>query len=58
MKNPDNATSRRNVVFEQMVKAKKITQAQADSLKQLPLDLKFHRIDHKTGIAPYFREEL
>lgn len=58
VKNPDNATSRRNVVFEQMVKAKKITQAQADSLKQLPLGLKFHRIDHKTGIAPYFREEL
>ena len=56
--NPVNAMERRNVVFEQMVKAKKITQAQADSLKQLPLGINFHRIDHRTGIAPYFREEL
>lgn len=58
VRNPKNATSRRNVVFDQMVKAEKITQAQADSLKELPLGLKFHRIDHRTGIAPYFREEL
>lgn len=58
VRNPKNATSRRNVVFDQMVKADKITQAQADSLKELPLGLKFHRIDHRTGIAPYFREEL
>ncbi|MBD5230532.1 MAG: penicillin-binding protein, partial [Bacteroidales bacterium] len=56
--NPTNAMERRNVVFDQMVKAKKITQAQADSLKQLPLGINFHRIDHRTGIAPYFREEL
>ena len=58
VRNPKNAPSRRNVVFDQMVKAEKITQAQADSLKELPLGLKFHRIDHRTGIAPYFREEL
>lgn len=58
VRNPEKATSRRNVVFDQMVKAEKITRAQADSLKQLSLGLKFHRIDHKTGIAPYFREEL
>lgn len=58
VRSPNKAMVRRNTVFEQMVKAKKITQEQADSLKQLPLGLKFHRIDHKTGIAPYFREEL
>ena len=29
-----------------------------DSLKQLPIALKFKRIDHKNGIAPYFREWL
>lgn len=56
--NPKNALSRRNTVFDQMVKSNYITKAQADSLKQIPLTIDFHRIDHKTGIAPYFREEL
>ncbi|MBO4955646.1 MAG: penicillin-binding protein [Muribaculaceae bacterium] len=55
---PERTTERRNVVFEQMVKAGKITQAQADSLKNLPIELDFRRVDHKEGIAPYFREEL
>lgn len=49
---------RRNTVLDQMVKADKITRAEADSLKQLPLRLDFHRVDHKDGPAPYFREEL
>lgn len=29
-----------------------------DSLKNLPLKLKFSRVDHKEGLAPYFREQL
>lgn len=58
VRNPENAISRRNIVFEQMVKADKISREQADSLKQLPIGLRFHRIDHKSGLAPYFREEL
>ncbi len=49
---------RRNVVLSQMVKAKHITQAECDSLKQLPITLNYHRVDHKLGIAPYFREYL
>ncbi|MDE6448621.1 MAG: penicillin-binding protein [Muribaculaceae bacterium] len=49
---------RRNTVLDQMVKADKISRAEADSLKQLPLKLDFHRVDHKDGPAPYFREEL
>ncbi len=49
---------RRNTVLDQMVKADKISRAEADSLKQLPLKLNFHRVDHKDGPAPYFREEL
>ncbi|MBD5235358.1 MAG: hypothetical protein HDS61_02935, partial [Barnesiella sp.] len=55
---PDNALERRNFVFDQMVKAKKITRAEADSLKKLSLGINFNSIDHRTGIAPYFREEL
>ena len=49
---------RRNTVLDQMVKADKLSRAEADSLKQLPLTLSFNRVDHKDGPAPYFREEL
>ncbi len=58
MRYPERATERRNVVLDQMVKAGKLTQAECDSLSALPLGLNFHRMDHKEGIAPYFREEL
>ena len=54
----ERARARRNVVFEQMVKAGKLTQAECDSLSALPIELDFHRADHKDGLAPYFREEL
>ena len=49
---------RRNTVLEQMQKAGYITQAECDSLKALPLTLHFSRMDHKEGLAPYFREYL
>ncbi len=49
---------RRNVVFDQMEKAGMLTKTERDSLKELPLKLEFHRVDHKEGPAPYFREEL
>lgn len=54
----ERTKGRRNVVIEQMRKAKYITNAQADSLKQLPLKLKYTRIDHKDGMATYLREYL
>ncbi len=49
---------RRNVVLKQMEKADLITEQECDSLKQIPLKLNFHRVDHKLGMAPYFREYL
>ena len=55
---PERTRERRNVVFEQMYKAGKISREKMDSLKQLPLTLDYHRVDHKLGIAPYLREEL
>lgn len=54
----ERTRERRNMVFHQMVKADFITQAECDSLQQLPLELDFHRVDHKLGLAPYFREYL
>ena len=49
---------RRNTVFQQMEKAGYLTEAEVDSLSRLPIKTSFHKMDHKQGIAPYFREHL
>ena len=54
----ERTRGRRNTVLEQMLKAGYITQAECDSLKKLPLTIHFSRMDHKDGLAPYFREYL
>ena len=41
-----------------MVKAGYLTEAEADSLSRLPITTSFHKMDHKQGTAPYFREHL
>lgn len=58
LRQPERTQQRRNIVLEQMYKSDIITEQQLDSLKQIPLKLNFHRIDHKDGLAPYFREEI
>lgn len=58
VRHPERALARRNVVLDQMYKADMLSHAQLDSLQALPLGLDFHRVDHKEGPAPYFREEL
>lgn len=54
----ERARGRRNVVIDQMRKAGDLTREEADSLKELPLTLHFRRVDHKEGMATYFREYL
>jgi len=49
---------RRNVVLNQMKKYDYITSEQYDSLKKISLGVKFQKVDHKEGIATYFREYL
>jgi len=49
---------RRNTVLGQMKKNGKINQATYDSVSQLPLVLRYQPVDHKQGVAPYFREYL
>jgi penicillin-binding protein 1A len=46
------------VVLDQMRKNGFLTTAAYDSLKTLPLGLRFQRVDHTEGLAPYFREVL
>lgn len=58
IRRPDTTLHRRNVVLKQMLKYEKITVAEYDSIKELPLNVQFQKVDHKLGIAPYFREYL
>lgn len=55
---PDRCLARRNVVLSQMVKAGYLSTADYQTLKQDSLNLNFHRVDHKDGLATYFREFL
>lgn len=55
---PDRCKDRRNVVLGQMLKAGYITEDEYLKAHDEPLALNFHRIDHKDGMATYFREFL
>lgn len=55
---PERCTERRNVVLGQMHKVGYISDDEYTRAESEPLDLNFHRIDHKDGIATYFREFL
>lgn len=54
----ERSRGRRNTVISQMYKAGYISAAERDSLQALPLTLHFSKLDHKDGLAPYFREYL
>lgn len=58
VRQPERTRQRRNVVLDQMYKADMLTREERDSLQAQPLTLDFQRVDHKDGLAPYFREEL
>lgn len=55
---PERCTERRNVVLGQMHKVGYISDDEYAKAESEPLDLNFHCIDHKDGIATYFREFL
>ncbi len=54
----ERTRERRNVVIGQMERAGHLTSAEAEALKKEPLVLKYRKVDHKEGPAPYFREYL
>jgi penicillin-binding protein 1A len=49
---------RRNIVLSLMAKNGYLTEAQSDSLQKQPMITRYNRVDHKDGLAPYFREYL
>ena len=55
---PERCLNRRNVVLSQMQKAGYLSKAEYYQLCDEKLQLDFHRVDHKDGIATYFREFL
>ncbi len=58
VRRPELVIQRRNVVLKQMQKYGYISKQVRDSAKALPLGLDYHKVDFKTGLAPYFREYL
>ena len=59
IRNPERSIGRRNLVLEKMAENGYITQAECDSISQIPLDMSHFNIkDHNTGQATYFREFL
>ena len=58
LRHEERTRDRRNVVLDQMVKAGRLSAAEAESYKAMPLGLNYHRVDHKEGEVPYLREEI
>ena len=59
IRNPENSIGRRNLVLQKMAENGFISQAECDSISQIPLDMSHFNIrDHNTGQATYFREFL
>ena len=58
VRNPERCLQRRNVVLSQMEKVGYITSSEEEQLKLEPLNLNFHRNDHKEGSAAYLRDYL
>ena len=56
--NPDRSLTRRNFVIGQMAKNGYITEAERDSIRQIPIKLDYQVQDHNAGVAPYFRDML
>jgi penicillin-binding protein 1A len=58
LRRPELVRQRRNVVLSQMEKYGYISKTICKSTQALPLNLDYHKVDFKTGLAPYFREYL
>jgi penicillin-binding protein 1A len=56
--NYEAASTRRNTVLHQMVKYNYISNEEANALKNTPVKIFYHPLQHDEGPAPYFREYL
>lgn len=56
--NPEKSMKRRNIVLKRMHEHGTLSENEYLKWKQNKIKLNYHRIDHNTGIAPYFREKI
>ncbi|QHS60391.1 penicillin-binding protein 1A [Chitinophaga agri] len=57
-RNPVSAMNRRNTVIDLMQKNGFITKPEAAAAASKPIVLRYNKVDHNKGLAPYFREVL
>ncbi len=55
VRNPQNARVRRNVVLSQMQKYDYLSEAELDSISQLPIEVDYEVQNQNVGLATYFR---
>ena len=58
LRRPELVKSRRNVVFNQMLRNKMISEKEKDSLCNIPLKIEYTPESHREGLATYFRAYL
>ncbi len=56
--NPERSIKRRNIVLKRMKEHGVLSENEYLKWKQSKIVLNYRRIDHNTGIAPYFREKI
>ena len=57
-RHPERSKNRRNTVLDLMHKHGFINATQVDTLKKTDLGIRYKKVDHNTGLAPYFTEHL
>lgn len=56
--NPEKSQARRNIVLKRMQEQGFIKQKEYEQWRNAPVTINYNRIDHNSGIAPYFRERI
>ena len=56
--NPEKSLERRNLVISRMEQNGFLTEAERDSIQQIPITLSYQIQDHNAGVGPYFRDML
>ncbi|WP_282037000.1 transglycosylase domain-containing protein [Saccharicrinis aurantiacus] len=55
---PEKSKNRRNIVLSRMESQNFISSAEAEKYKASGLGLHYRKMDHNTGVAPYFRDVI
>jgi len=56
--NPERSKKRRNIVLDRMQDQGFLSRKETIKWKESAIQLKYRKIDHNTGVAPYFREKV